>query len=98
MRVELTTRVTTGDVDLREVPDASDLDVVWGLDEMRALHSAVGDDASAMAALDAPCNLDPLGVSDFGVGPGLGRCEEAEVVERVNWSRAVSLSTRLYRR
>lgn len=38
VRIELSTRVTCGDVHLRKVAPASDLDIIRGLHEMRALH------------------------------------------------------------
>ena len=82
VRVELAARVALGDVDLRQVADAGDLDVVRGLDEVRARDRAVGDEARAVAGLDAPRDLDALRVSDDGVGAGARRRENAEVVER----------------
>ena len=84
VRVELAARVALGDVDLRQVADAGDLDVVRGLDKVRARDRAVGDEARAVALLDAPRDLYTLGVSDNGAGAGRGRREEAEVVERVD--------------
>ena len=64
MRVELAARVATRDVDLREVADAGDLDVVGRLDKVRAHNRAVRDDASTVALLRAPRDLDPFRVPD----------------------------------
>lgn len=84
VRVELAALVAGGDVDLREVADAGDLDVVGGLDEVGAGEGAVGGDAGAVAGLDAPGDLDALRVANDRVGAWLGRGKDAEVVYGVD--------------
>ena len=47
MRVELTTVVTVGDVDLGLVDEANNLDVRRGAHELHTRERALGDEASA---------------------------------------------------
>ena len=81
MRVEFASLIALRDIDLGQVSDAGDLDVVRCLDEMRASDRAIRDNASAVAALNTPRDLDTLSVSDVGGSAGVRRCEETEVVE-----------------
>lgn len=84
MRVEFTSLVTLRNVDLRQVTNTGYLDVVGSLDEVRARDGAVGDDTRAVAALEAPRDLDTLRVSNHGARTRLRRREETEVIERVH--------------
>ena len=87
MRVEFASLIALWNVDLGQVSDASNLDVVRCLDEMRASDRAIRDNARTVAALDTPRDLDTLSVSDVGGSTGVRRCEETEVVERVHCVR-----------
>lgn len=84
MRVELATRVAGGDVHLRKVADACDLDVVRRLHEVRAADSVRRDRARAVAVLEAPRYFNALGVTDGGVRARLRRGVEAEVIDRID--------------
>lgn len=78
--IELSTRILGGDVHLRKVAIASDLDIVRSLHEMRALDGAVGDETSAVAVIHAPRNHDLLDSTDSRVlAIGVGRCPDTEV-------------------
>ena len=87
VRVELATLVTLRDVQQRQVTHSSDLNIVGCLNEMGTRDRTIGNEARAVARLDAPGDLDALRVADDGTGPwGRGR-EQAEVVERVHCER-----------
>ena len=84
MRVKFAAGVPSRDVQEGEVPDSRDLHVIGGLHEVRAADSAVGDQPRAVARLDAPGHLDPLGVADGRVRARLRGSEDAEVVYGVD--------------
>lgn len=84
MGVKLATLVALGDVDAREVADTSDLDVVGCLDEVRAGDGPLWHDTRSVAGLDAPGDLDALGVTDDRIRAWLRRRKDAEVVYRVD--------------
>ena len=76
MGVELASLITLGDVDLGQVADTGNLDIVRGLDEVRASDRAVGNETGPVAVLGAPGDFDTLGVAD---GAHLRRGPKAEV-------------------
>lgn len=83
MGVELASGITRLNVELGEIADSGDLDVFGGLDEVRALDRAVGDDARTVAALNTPGDLDALGLANDRIG--LRRREDTPVVEGVHY-------------
>ena len=91
MRIHLASSITSADVELGEIADASDLNVVGGLDEVRARDGAVGDEPCPVARLDAPCDLDTLGFSNSRAGAGLRRAVDTPVINTVDFDeRSVS--------
>ena len=78
--VELASVVAPGDVDLREVALAGDLDVLGGLYEVDACEGALGHHAGAMAGLRAVGDHLAFGVAD---GFDSGRSPQAEVIDAI---------------
>jgi len=66
-RVELASKVISLDVDLGLVNETRDHPVVVIDEELGALKSAGGYNASAMTRLSAPCNFFTLAIGDAGV-------------------------------
>lgn len=83
MGVKLASGITRLNVEFGEIADSGDLDVIGGLDEVRALDRAVGDDARTVAALNAPGDLNALGLANDRIG--LRRREDTPVVEGVHY-------------
>lgn len=81
MRVELTTSVLFGDVDLSEVTNAGDLNVIGCSDEMNALESTVGDSTSTTARLGTPSNFLTLGIANSSY---TGRSPDTEIIDVVD--------------
>ena len=86
MWVELATFVSLGDIEQRQIPNTSDLNIVGCLDEVGTRDRAVRNEARAIAWLDAPSNLDALRVSDDRVRTGFWGSEDAKVVYGVDCS------------
>jgi hypothetical protein len=80
--IELSSGITSGNVDEGLVDVASDLNVVGCLQELDTSESALGDDTSTVAWLRAPCDTLTLDVTDEGVW--LGGTPEAEVINAVD--------------
>lgn len=81
VRVELASIISLRDINLREVPDTSDLDIVGSLHEMDALQRAIRDGTRATTRLGAPSDLLTLGVSNRA---HRRRRPEAEIVDVVD--------------
>ncbi len=84
MRIQLSSRVTLGNVELGQVTDTSDLDVIRSLYEVRALDGSIRNEAGAIAALETPRDFDSLRLTDHGLWTGLRGSKQAEVVDRVD--------------
>ena len=84
MRVELASSVALRDVYLRQIADAGHLNVIGGLDEVRAGDGARGNHSGSVSRLDTPGDLFTLGVPDGGLSSRLLRSEEAEVVDGIH--------------
>lgn len=82
VRVQFTSIVVRGQVDLCLVDEPGNLDVVGGLDQLDTLEGTVWNEAGAVAGLCAPCHFLCLGVANGRVW--LGRCPETEI-----WSKSV---------
>lgn len=83
VRVELTTRISVGDVDPRPVPQPVDLDVGVGLYEMSRVDGPIGDQPGPVSRLGTVSDDDGLDVPDDAVWAGLGGSKDAKVVDRV---------------
>jgi len=81
VRVKLASLVILGDVDLGKVTDASNLDIVLGLDEMDALKGTLGHDTSTTARLGAPCDLLALSITNGTNARGSPEAKVINVVE-----------------
>jgi hypothetical protein len=79
--IKFTTWITTGDVELGEVANTSDLNVVGSLDEMDALEGAVGDGPGATATLCAPSDTNALSVANV---TDVRRSPETEVINIID--------------
>ena len=78
--VELASVVAAGDVDLREVALAGNLDVLGGLHEVDAFEGALGHYTRAVAGLRAVGDHLTFGVAD---GLDSGRSPQAEVIDTI---------------
>lgn len=80
VRVKLSSRITFRNADLGEVALACDLNIVRGLDPMRAQNSTVRDQASAVSVLQAICDFAALGFSyRCVVAVRVWRCPDAPI-------------------
>lgn len=64
MGIKLSSIVTSSHVDLGLVDKTSNLDIVWGLDELNTLEGTGGNETGAMAVLAAPGDFLTFGVAD----------------------------------
>lgn len=64
MRVELSSIVIGGHVDLCLVDETDKLNIVRGLDDLDTLENTVGNETGTMATLGAPGNFLTFGVTD----------------------------------
>lgn len=81
--VELSSRVTEGNVDLGTVPETVDLNVRVGLDEVSSGDDTIWDQTSVVSRLCAVRNDNRLDISDQAVGSSLRGTEETKVVNPV---------------
>lgn len=84
MRVQLSASVALGNIELGQVADTSDLNVIRGLYEVRALDGSIRNEAGAVTALETPRDFDALGLTNRGLRTGLGRSEQTKVIDRVD--------------
>ena len=92
VRVQFASLVLVRDVDQGEVPDARHLDIVRCLDEMCTTDGTIGNETRAVAGLDAPGDLNLLGVADDRIGTGLWGAKDAPVVYGVDYRTRVDLA------
>lgn len=88
VRVQLSTCVTRWNVDHGQVSNACHLHVVGCLHEVCTSDGPVGNETRAISGLDAPGNLDTLGISYDRVRARFRRCEDAEIVHGVDCTNA----------
>lgn len=77
MRVEFSSVVVSIHVNLSLVDETSDLNVLGRNEVLNTLEGTVGNEASAVARLCAPCNFLLFSIADGRVGAG--RCPQAKV-------------------
>lgn len=82
-RVELSSGITVGNVDLGTVPEPVDLDVKGGLDVMSSSDDAVRDQPGVVTGLGAVGDDDGLDVPDQAIRSWLRRTPKAEIIDTV---------------
>ena len=85
MGIQFPSFVTLRNIDLCKITDASNLNIVWRLDEVCTLDSPIRDQAGAIPVLNAPCDFDPLSVPNNRARTRLGWGEETKVIDRVDY-------------
>jgi len=81
MRIEFTTRIALGDVNLRKVSLTSDLNVIRRLDEMHALQRPIRDRPRSPTRFSAPRDFLPFGIADR---TNTRRSPETEIINVVD--------------
>lgn len=84
MRIQLSSGITLGDIDLGQVTSTSNLNIVRSLYKVSTKDSAIWNEAGSVSVLQAPRNFNTLGFTDDGVWAGVRRCEQAKVIHRVD--------------
>ena len=80
-KIYLSSSITLGNIDLREITLACDLNIVRCFHEVHALQRTIGDGPSAAPALRAPSDFNALSISDSADGR---RGPETEVINVVD--------------